>query len=54
MNSKQILQTPRGTKDILPDEQKYWQYIRNTVEERCETFGCGRIETPIFELKHNY
>lgn len=46
---EQIYQTPRGTKDILPDEQKYWRFLRDTVARKCETFGCGRIETPVFE-----
>lgn len=44
-----IIQTPRGTKDILPDEQKYWRFVRDTFTKKCETFGCGRIDTPIFE-----
>jgi len=46
---EQIFQTPRGTRDILPDEQKYWRYLREIVTKKCETFGCGRIDTPIFE-----
>lgn len=45
----QIFQTPRGTKDILPDEQKYWRFVRDTFTKKCETFGCGRLDTPIFE-----
>lgn len=45
----QIYQTPRGTKDILPDEQKYWRYLRDIFEKKCEAFGCGRIDTPVFE-----
>jgi histidyl-tRNA synthetase len=43
------LRTPRGTKDILPDEQKYWQYLNQVIAEKCESFGCGKITTPIFE-----
>jgi len=46
---EQIFQTPRGTKDILPDDQKYWKYLRDVFEKKCEAFGCGRIDTPIFE-----
>lgn len=45
----QIFQTPRGTKDILPDDQKYWRYLRDVFEKKCESFGCGRIDTPVFE-----
>lgn len=45
----QLMQTPRGTKDILPEEQKYWQYLEDIVRAKCEAFGCGKIETPVFE-----
>ena len=45
----EILKTPRGTKDILPEEQKIWRYLSDTVQKKCEAFGCGKIETPIFE-----
>lgn len=44
-----LTQTPRGTRDILPEEQKYWQFVRITFQKKCEAFGCGRIDTPIFE-----
>lgn len=45
----EILRTPRGTKDILPDEQKYWRFVSETVAEKCEGFGFGKIDLPIFE-----
>ena len=44
-----LIQTPRGTKDILPDAQKYWSFVRQIFEKKCESFGCGKIDTPIFE-----
>lgn len=43
------IRTPRGTKDILPDEQKYWRFLSNSFTEKCEHFGCGKIETPMIE-----
>jgi len=43
------LRTPRGTKDILPEEQRTWLFLADVVQKKCESFGCGRIETPIFE-----
>lgn len=46
---KQIIQKPRGTKDILPEEQKYWRFVENTVAKRCEAFDFGKITTPMFE-----
>lgn len=52
--SKAQLQAPRGTKDILPDEQKYWFYLFDNVAERMGIFGAKRIETPIFEFAEIY
>jgi len=52
--SKQPLQSPRGTKDILPEEQKYWFYIFDVVREKMGIFGAQRIETPIFEYADLY
>ena len=43
------LRTPRGTKDILPDDQKYWRFVNQVITEKCESFGCGKIDTPAFE-----
>jgi len=45
----EILRTPRGTKDILPEEQKLWRFLSNIFSDKCESFGCGKIETPLFE-----
>lgn len=41
---------PRGTYDILPKDQPYWQFIKNTVTKRCLSFGYGELDTPIYEL----
>ena len=40
---------PRGTQDILPDEQAYWRYIEEKAAYVCRLYGYERIETPIFE-----
>jgi len=40
---------PRGTADVLPDEWPYWRYVRAVGARVCESFGYGRIETPLFE-----
>lgn len=45
----EVLKTPRGTKDILPDEQKYWRFVSEALIEKCEGFGFGKIDTPAFE-----
>ena len=46
------IQKPRGTRDILPDEQKYWKFVYDVVEKRCRSFNFGKIETPIIEFKN--
>lgn len=47
--SSQRYQAPRGTQDILPEEQVYWDLVRHTAARICEAFGYGRIQTPVFE-----
>jgi histidyl-tRNA synthetase len=42
-------QAPRGTHDILPSEQPLWQLATGTLAEVAETYGYGRIQTPVFE-----
>jgi histidyl-tRNA synthetase len=43
------LQAPRGTQDVLPQEQKYWEYVVEAVKTTVRGFGFQRIDTPIFE-----
>lgn len=43
------IQTPRGTKDILPGDQKYWHFLRGIFTKKCESFGYTRIDTPVIE-----
>ena len=42
-------QAPRGTQDILPEDQPWWDYVRATAERLCREFRYNAIETPIFE-----
>ncbi|HUF53527.1 MAG TPA: histidine--tRNA ligase [Dehalococcoidia bacterium] len=43
------IQAPRGTQDILPEEQPWWDYIRTTAERICGEFRYLPIDTPLFE-----
>ena len=36
-------------KDILPENERYWTYIRNKVEEFANIYSYGRLETPFLE-----
>ena len=47
--AKQNYQSPRGTKDILPADQSYWQFLRRTAEKTLSGLGLERIDTPHFE-----
>ncbi|PKB68593.1 MAG: histidine--tRNA ligase [SAR202 cluster bacterium Io17-Chloro-G4] len=40
---------PRGTTDLLPEEQKYWRYIESKAMSLAGRYGYGRIDTPVFE-----
>lgn len=39
----------QGFKDILPEEQPYWQFVEETAKRVAELYGYHRIETPIIE-----
>ena len=47
--SKKSFQAPKGTSDILPEEQKYWEKIRGVAKALSSHYGFGRIDTPLFE-----
>ncbi|MBN1543484.1 histidine--tRNA ligase [candidate division KSB1 bacterium] len=42
-------QSIKGTRDVLPQEQKYWRFIEKTIFRITERFGFERVEPPIFE-----
>lgn len=39
----------RGFKDILPEEEHYWNYVTDTARKFCEDYSFGRIRLPILE-----
>jgi histidyl-tRNA synthetase len=44
-----LYRAPRGTVDVLPQEQPYWQHVYQTAVRLCQLYGYSRIDTPIFE-----
>jgi histidyl-tRNA synthetase len=40
---------PRGTIDILPEDQPYWRHLRDQIDLVAAQFGYERIDIPIFE-----
>ncbi|MDD5093535.1 MAG: histidine--tRNA ligase [Dehalococcoidia bacterium] len=44
-----MYRAPRGTFDILPQDQPYRRYIEAKVGQICQLYGYERIDTPVFE-----
>jgi len=44
-----MYQAPRGTVDILPEEQPYWRHIEQKIARVCQLYGYERIDFPVFE-----
>lgn len=44
-----MYQAPRGTTDILPDDQAEWAEVRSVLDRTAANHGYQRIDTPIFE-----
>ncbi len=49
MADKKKIQAPRGLKDVLPDEQKYWFWLEKNFYNIFEAAGFERIIIPTFE-----
>jgi len=47
--AKILFQTPKGVKDVLPDEQPFWHHIERTVRRIADLNGYKRINLPVFE-----
>jgi histidyl-tRNA synthetase len=43
------IQAPKGTHDILPEEQKYWEKVYSIVSQTLSSYGFKRIDVPVFE-----
>lgn len=47
---KSTIQLVKGMKDILPDEQVYWQWLRDKVDDFASNYGYSRLDAPIVEF----
>ena len=43
------IQSPKGTRDILPPESYKWQYVEKVISRICRTCGYKEIRIPVFE-----
>ncbi len=41
---------PKGTQDILPEDQAYWEHLKNVVARQALSYGFERIDVPMFEM----
>ncbi|CAM3096535.1 histidine--tRNA ligase [Sporolactobacillus spathodeae] len=44
-----LIQIPRGTYDVMPEDSGVWQKIEEVARETCALFNYKEIRTPIFE-----
>ncbi|MFQ5886048.1 MAG: histidine--tRNA ligase [Anaerolineae bacterium] len=44
-----MYRAPRGTQDILPQDQPYWQFIRDQIHRLSTLYGYERLDLPLFE-----
>ncbi len=44
-----MINIPKGTKDVLPQDSYKWQFIENSAREVAKLFGASEMRTPTFE-----
>lgn len=44
-----MINIPKGTKDVLPQESYKWHYVEKIARKVTENFGYREIRTPVFE-----
>lgn len=44
-----MINIPKGTKDVLPNQSYKWQFIEKSARETAEIFNIKEVRTPVFE-----
>ncbi len=44
-----MINIPKGTKDVLPQDSYKWQYVERTAREIAKKFHLKEVRTPVFE-----
>ena len=44
-----MINIPKGTKDVLPNESYKWHYVEDAIREITQIYGYNEIRTPTFE-----
>jgi len=47
--TKKTFQAIRGMRDILPEEQLYWEKVKQVIKNLARAYGFERLDTPILE-----
>ncbi|MEI6588245.1 MAG: histidine--tRNA ligase [Candidatus Moraniibacteriota bacterium] len=47
-----VLQNLRGMKDVLPQDQAYWEQARRVAERLARDYGFSRIDVPLLEFSN--
>ncbi|MBV9328688.1 MAG: histidine--tRNA ligase [Chloroflexi bacterium] len=48
-HSRVVYQAPRGTQDILPEDEPYWRQVEKQMRRQARLANYGEIQTPTFE-----
>jgi histidyl-tRNA synthetase len=49
-----LMQPPRGMRDLLPQDQPYWERLRKVLSSACQEYGFQRIDLPAVEYANLY
>lgn len=49
MPQPNLFKSPKGTADILPEDQSIWRHFQDLAQSTADLFGYNRIDTPSFE-----
>ena len=49
-----MIQRPKGTRDLLPEDTYKWQELEANLKEVLESFGFEEIRVPVFEHTEVY
>jgi len=47
--AKGLFQSPKGVRDILPEEQVYWRRIEDAIRKVVDLYGYEKLDLPVFE-----
>ncbi|MFO7891130.1 MAG: histidine--tRNA ligase [bacterium] len=46
---KKLFRSPKGVSDILPEEQRLWQYVEKKINRITQIYGYEKLGLPVFE-----